>query len=276
VRSAACYGIQEKDGLQILWLEDLSDAPQAPWLPQYYIDTARHLGQFNGHWPEDALPAWEWLDQASFRQQFRDQHSVTVFAQLAARQNEPFIRRACPPDVTKRLLKLWEQSDTLFAKIDATSRCVCHADCHPKNLFPMGDSTGQTFTIGIDWELVGIGCLGLDIGHLLASPIKWLELSLDQAAVLVDAIYEAYLQGLQEAGWVGDEDRVRLSYLTSLGCEAMRVVSIVLAMADRPEIRDMVEQFFKHPTPEILDRWADGQQFYLDCSDKALQLAQRF
>jgi hypothetical protein len=276
LRSAACYGAQAQDDLQILWIEDLSDAPQAPWLPQYFIEAARHLGGFNAHWPEDGLPAWEWLDQASFRQQFINQLYSTTFEQLAARRNEPFVRRACPLDVAERLLALWEQSDMLFGKVDATSRCVCHADCHPKNLFPMGDSTGKTFTIGIDWELVGIGCLGLDIGHLLASPIGWLELPLEQAAVLVEGIFEAYIVGLREAGWAGNEEQVRLAYLARLGCEAMRRIRVVLAMADRPEVRDMVEQFLKHPTEEILDRWAEGQRFYLDYSDKALQLAKRF
>jgi hypothetical protein len=49
VRSARCYAIQPRDNLQLLWLEDFSDAPQPPWDAGQFLETARHLGQFNAY-----------------------------------------------------------------------------------------------------------------------------------------------------------------------------------------------------------------------------------
>lgn len=44
-RSARCYlSDSSNDQLIVLWLEDLSDAPQPPW----ELENFNHLGQFNG------------------------------------------------------------------------------------------------------------------------------------------------------------------------------------------------------------------------------------
>jgi hypothetical protein len=248
LRAARCYAIQERDGMQLLWLENLSAAPQAPWIPKYYVDAAHHLGQFNAHWPEHALPEWPWLNQRRFAQQFRNDGYAKAFEQLAARQAEPLINRFALADTTHRLINRWNESDALFAQVEATTKGICHLDCHPKNLFPMASSTPQAFTIAIDWASVGVGCYGIDIGHLLGSPLTWLEISLDQASRLVEPIYGAYLSGLKQAGWTGNEKQVRLAYLTRLGCEANKMTAFVLAMADDPQFRARGEQLIGHPS----------------------------
>jgi hypothetical protein len=40
---------RDSDGRFVLRQEDLSSAPQPPWSLDHFINTANHLGQFNGY-----------------------------------------------------------------------------------------------------------------------------------------------------------------------------------------------------------------------------------
>jgi hypothetical protein len=276
VRSPLCYAIQERDELHFIWLEDLSGAPQAPWIPAYFIQTAHHFGKFNAHWPEQELPDWEWLSRDTLRQMYDlpDQHKS--FQRLFELQKHPLVERAVPPDVFQGLLHFWEEHDELLSKVEATYKGVCHGDCHPKNLFPMADTGAGSYTIAFDWAYVGIENLGSDIGMLLGSPIRWLELSLDEAVVLVDPIFDAYVSGLAEAGWSGNEEQVRLTYLTCLGTgEVTNVTWIVALAADSAEFQALLEKLWMVPVEQIFERFAEALSFYLACHDEALRLARR-
>jgi hypothetical protein len=49
LRSAKCYlSDSAHNRLIILWLEDLSNAPQPPWALEHFVSAANHLGKFNG------------------------------------------------------------------------------------------------------------------------------------------------------------------------------------------------------------------------------------
>lgn len=276
VRSAQCYAIEVYNGRQFVWQEDLSAAPQAPWGAKHFIETARHLGQFNGHWPASALPSWAWLNQGGLRKKYKKPHYATVFDRLGALHSHALVRRAVSPDGVRRLVHLWAASDAWFAAVEATPKGMCHLDCHPRNLFPMDAPVHGTFTIAIDWASVGIDCLGADIGALLASPIKWLDLSPDEAEALVAPVFAAYLRGLVDAGWPGDEERVRLTYFTCLGSEINRIVAIIAGVVDEPGLRALIESAAERPIDEIFERWGEAQGFFLAYSDEALRLARRF
>jgi hypothetical protein len=275
VRAARYYAIQEWQGLQLLWLEDLSAAPQPPWLVQYFVPVASHLGQFNAHWPEPALPQWTWLNREGFGPQFKTPGYEEAFERLPTRLSEPLIRLVAPPEMVDRLLNLWAQSDALFTQVEATAKGICHRDCHPNNLFPMGQATEQGFTIAIDWENVGIDCLGHDIGTLLCSPTSRLEHTLDQAKLLVEPIFDAYMTGLFEAGWAGNEDQVRLTYLTRLGCEAFRIIYVTSQATENPRVLALLETFLMKPFEAICTHWAQAQGFHLAYAEEALRLANR-
>jgi len=199
-----------------------------------------------------------------------------VFDRLGALQSHALVRRAVSPDGVRRLAHLWAASDVWFAAVEATPKGVCHLDCHPRNLFPMADPVNGAFTIAIDWASVGIDCLGADIGALLASPIKWLDLAPDEAEALVAPIFAAYLRGLVDAGWSGDEERVRLTYFTCLGSEVNRIAAIIAGVVDEPGLRALIESAAERPIDEIFERWGEAQGFFLAYSDEALRLARRF
>jgi hypothetical protein len=190
-------------------------------------------------------------------------------------QNHTLVRRAVPPDVIHRVMQRWDRGSEIFAKVTVAPQGICHLDCHPKNVFPRGDSAPGTCTVAIDWSTIGIDSLGSDLGSLLISPVKWLEMPPTEAEALVEPVFDAYLRGLADAGWSGNEEQVRLTYLACLWGEVNRVNKMVIRVVDEPGRRDWLANILMAPVEEIFDRWGEAQQFYLAYGDDALELARR-
>ena len=275
VRSLMCYAIQEWNEMQFVWLEDMSGAPQPPWIPEYYLQAARHFGQFNARWPESALPEWVWLNKRGLREKYFSADLQAVIGRLSEFEKHPLARRALTSDVVRGLRQLGQDGDELFRKIQATPKGVCHGDCHPKNLFPLPNVKAGGVTVAIDWAQVGIGNLGGDIGMLLGSPLKWMELYPHNAAALVDPIFEAYVTGLEEVGWSGNADQVRLTYLTCFVGEALRMTTSVSYAIDWPDSRSLFEKLWQIPFEQIFDGWGEAYRFFLSYKPEAIQLARR-
>jgi hypothetical protein len=144
-----------------------------------------------------------------------------------------------------------------------------------KNLFPIRVSDGDSYTVGIDWSHVGIANLGIDIGHLLASPLKWREITPDEARSLRDPVFDAYLAGLVEAGWTGNHDTIRLTYLTRIACEAIRETNLVSESIKREGWVQVLEKTFKHSINDICARFSANLEFQIACKEEAVQLAKR-
>ena len=272
IRAAHCYAIQQRDERQFMWLEDLSQAPQPPWPTEQYIDTAHHLGQFNAHWPETACPPWEWLNQMQFRDFFKRQPFQGALERLADPQSHPQIAQVMPPEVVAETLQFWHESERLFEKIAATPQGICHLDCHPRNLFPKRNCAGDGYTVAIDWSQVGIGALGMDVGHLLADPIKQMILPDEALRAFTEAVFMAYVDGLTEAGWSGDLEQIRFAFLTRLGCEALRNITVAILSVENPEIRKQAEKIRKDTSDKSAARRIDAQRFFLRFKDEAFQL----
>jgi hypothetical protein len=276
VRSARCYALETWQDLHFIWLEDLSAAPHPPWLPEYFVHTAQDFGQFNGQWSGSSLPEWTWLNPAGLRSKYRNPGHADVFSRLSVLQEDALGRLALPADVFAQLPQLWIDGEELLAKVEATSKCLCHRDCHAKNLFPMPDTGAGRYTIAVDWDQTGIEYLGADIGLLLSAATKWLELPIEQAAALVDPVFDAYLTGLAESGWSGNEDEVQLTYLTCLGMgEAMRMLNLIALAVDTPASHVTFERLMLTPVEQVFEQWAQVLRFLLTQKERAVQLARR-
>ena len=255
----------------------MSHAPQPPWESHHFLAAARSLGQFNAHWPAHALPSWEWLNRSGVRAGFTGNPGYQAsFAQLATGQGHPLLQVYAPTAQANLLPHLWDKCDRLLQQVEATPKGVCHLDCHPKNLFQIHNGNGAVrtaYTVAIDWVKVGIADLGIDIGHLLASPITWLEVTLDEAVLLRDAIFDTYVVGLADEGWSGNVAEVRITYLTRLACEANRNANLMTRSVNSPTWLTMMERFMGHPIEEIAMNYRDALSFYHSCKDEALRLA---
>jgi hypothetical protein len=276
VRTPRCYGIQTVGELELIWLEDLSDAPQPPWQHNQFVESARHLGRFNAHWSQSSLPDWPWLNRQGFHASFSGKPSLQhTFERLPHRRDDPLFRAFAPGTGVDDLLRIWTQCDELLRRAESMPVGICHLDCHPKNLFPMHASDGSGYTIGIDWTEVGVSNLGIDLGHLLGSPISWLEVSQEQAWDLRDLMFDAYAAGLRDAGWSGNADRVRLTYLTRLACEALRNTKLVSNAMESEQWHELLESLLGHGMVDIAERWNKNRVFFVDCIEEALLLAKK-
>jgi hypothetical protein len=276
LRAAHCYAIQDRGDLLLLWMEDLSHAPQAPWQPKHFIATARNLGQFNAYWPEDALPEWEWMSRTGFRGSFTGAPAYQdLFASLGDYASDPLMEAFMSHTSVDEFLRLWRDLDELIGLVESTSRGVCHRDCHAKNLFPLNDANGECCTVAIDWVKVGIANFGMDVGHLMASPLVWLEQTPEESKALRDPVLDAYVSGLADSGWSGSADGVRLTFLTRLACEAIRATVLVAGSIDNPVFRAQLEQLLGVQATEMADRYAETARYYLECRDEAMAVAER-
>jgi hypothetical protein len=276
VRAAHCYAIQPREEYVLIWLEDLTHAPQPPWSADLFLGTARNLGQFNGHWPEDSLPRWDWLSYEGFRSEFtRNPVFQDAFERLPNDHSHPLMSEYLTHTSVDELLQFWRDCDDLLAMADTTSRGVCHNDCHTRNLFPVNDEDGESYTVGIDWVKVGVVNLGLDIGHLLSSPMIWLELTPEEAEALSGPVLDAYLAGLADAGWSGNADGVTLTFLTRLSCGAIRTTNAVSLVATKPGFSEQTERLLRLPMAEIIDGWGSMVGFCIARRNEAKAVAGR-
>jgi hypothetical protein len=259
-------------------MEDLSAAVQPPWGVTQFIQGARNIGQFNAYWPEADLPEWTWLNRQGI-DNFKSEWANDLFEQLIVRQHEPLIALTTTPELTHKIQDSWRQIEQIFPMAEKTTKGIVHSDCHPKNLFLMGNRSleqdEEHYLIAIDWAHVGINVLGLDPARMLASPLRWLELSTEEATPLVTPIFEAYLDGLKASGWAGNEDHLRMTYLTALGCDSLRAFSAILELVDDLKFREMVMNNIGRPIEEAFERWMPMWLFGLNCIDEAVRLSRK-
>ena len=183
------------------------------------------------------------------------------------------MRKFAPAGTAGKLLEFWDECDGLLKLAEGTPKGICHLDCHNKNLFPIERSIENSYTVGIDWVKVGISNLGIDIGHVLASSLTWIENTSDQDRSLRDPIFDAYMSGLASEGWSGNADEVRLVYLTRLSCEAIRHTNLLFLAIENPKWGALMESFTGLSLSKISTRFGENLEFYFDCREEAVQLA---
>ena len=277
MRSAHSYGVQARDGVQLLWLEDLSAAPQPPWKPEHFIAVALTSGPVQcvlargRPAPVGSASAQRGFAEGSRRIPLTSRCS-SVLPNSKSMNHDASLHRLLQ---ISALVQFWKDCDQLLIQAETTSQGICHLDCHPKNLFPMLDSGTESYTVGIDWVKVGIANHGIDIGHssVLAHDLAGTDAT--GGSESGDLIFHAYLSGLTDSGWSGNVDGVRLTYLTRLACEAIRHTNFAFNRTGRPEKMEIAERLVGYPFNEIVTRYREAREFYLDCRDEALRLAKR-
>ena len=90
-------------------------------------------------------------------------------------------------------------------------RAVCHLDVWPNNIIRR--AAGEI--VLVDWAFTGDGALGEDIGNLVPDCVFDLLFAHDLLDELDERLTRAYLRGLRDAGWTGDERLVRLGICAS-------------------------------------------------------------
>lgn len=255
------YAIEcQADGCR-LWLEDLGEE-RASWDVARYALAARHLGRFNGAYPEGRFQA-PWLTRDWIRTWL-----VVGFGSRAmpiidndAIWAHPLVVAAFARDARDRLRRAWADRDRIVARLDARPHTLAHLDAFRRNLIDRGGET-----VAIDWSYVGSAPLGAEVGHLVIGSVAFAEPQ--DIRALLPAAVDAYIAGLRDSGWRGDEDAVRIGADLS----AVRWVFMLgwmTALLD-PVRQASFEKSSGQPLAESIAQAADRTTFLLDAMDRAL------
>ncbi|MDQ6740351.1 MAG: aminoglycoside phosphotransferase family protein, partial [Actinomycetota bacterium] len=273
LRLPRCYGVQELENeTALLWLEDAADEHDGRWSLALYVDVARQLGEWQGSYSAGrGLPSEPWLTRGLIAAICEERAAAYVRTVSERRPwAEPRWQRAFPRTVAGRLQRLLAARKSLLAGLERAEQSLCHFDLSRHNLMRRAAAGGREETVVIDWAYAGIGALGVDLSLLVPSPFFRMEADVAGLPDHAKAVFSAYIDGLRNAGFRGDERTVRFAYAASTALRTVFFAPTVTAVD--PAARAAEEQRWGLPTEEILDRRAALTVFLLDLADEALEL----
>jgi hypothetical protein len=168
--------------------------------------TARGLGRAQGR---SDLPDEAWLSSGFLRTYGGSRPVNWALIDDDDAWAQPLMREHFGRSLRDSLVRLHLRRDELLNRIEQLPRTVCHLDVWPNNLISRGGEM-----VLLDWAFVGDG-LGEDIGNLVPDSVFDLYLPHQLLDELDARLTSAYLEGLREAGWSGDERLVRLGICAS-------------------------------------------------------------
>ena len=123
----------------------------------------------------------------------------------------------------------------------------------------------------MDWAFLGPGPLGAEVGTLLGASLAFAELDGESTREAERAVYEAYVAGLRDVGWEGDERLVRVGYAAST---ALRwgTCPTWLGVVHDEKRHAWAEQFCGRPMAEIVEGWVALTRYTLELAEEARRL----
>jgi hypothetical protein len=155
------------------------------------------LGRAQGR-PE--LPSDEWLSRGFLRAYSGTRAVDWSLLHDDAAWERPLIREHFARH-RAALIALHERRHALLALAETLPRTVCHLDVWPNNLVVRPDGE----VVFLDWAFTGDGALGEDVSNLVPDCVFDLLFAHERLGELEERATSAYLRGLREAGWRGDE-----------------------------------------------------------------------
>jgi len=221
---------ERDDGSIALWLEDLGSDDSA-WTVDDVAGAARRLGVAQGRIVVEGGPDHPWLSQRFLRRYASAKPVDYGLLEDDERWAHPLIVRHDPGTLREGTRTLHDDADWFFALSERLPRTFCHLDFWPNNLARAGDGTLAL----VDWSFAGDGALGEDVSNLIVDTVFDHFLSADDLAELDRRAITAYLDGLGDAGWTGDERLVQLG-VWSAAVKYQWLMPIQLAQLDEPTI----------------------------------------
>lgn len=260
------YGVTAQPDSEWLWMEHLTEADTAPWRLEDYAFAAHQLGCFNAAYlKRTPLPAAPWLCRG---------HARTWAEGLPpqAAWDDPLVQRFFAHTLHERVTQLWAERERFYAVLDRLPQVFSHFDFQRRNLFLRPNTNGQRAIVAVDWALCGIGPLGGDLYSLVGSSAVMLEWSPSQLAALDDAVFAAYVSGLDAGGWQGDARLARLGYSAWLALHWGMALPAGAAFWFAEPMAPRALRQFGQPVEELAVAWSVLCDFALTRADEARQL----
>jgi len=198
--------LDEREGAVLLWLEDVEGFDARDWELDELVAFAGALGRAQGHIA--AMGAWDrpWLSQDYLRTYSEskpfDERRFTDDSVWSS----PRVQQHFGP-LREPLTRLRVERDRSYEMAAACPRTLCHLDVWPVNL--MRRLVDGSFVL-LDWSFCGAGALGEDIANLVPDSVFDLVRPVEELEELAARAEDAYIDGVFEGGWDGDDRWIRL------------------------------------------------------------------
>jgi hypothetical protein len=215
------------DGDIELLLEDVKGRHSSQLSVQDMAGTARALGRSQGRGDLSDHP---WLSRGFLPDYSTSRPADWSLIDDDRAWSQKLIKDHFPQGLREGLQHLHGNRQRLLSLMRALPRTVCHLDAWPNNIIRRPDGE----VVLLDWAFVGDGALGEDVGNLIPDSVWDMLLPHQMLGDLEARATQAYLEGLAEAGWTGDERVVRLGICASaVKYDWLTVRSLEMASADQ-------------------------------------------
>jgi len=233
--AAESYLVEEQqDGTIWLWMEYV-EGEYASTVEQFsYI--ARQLGRFNAAYltGKAVLPDHEWICKAWLQ-------SWTTASRMYAPNMAAYAREVS----TENEQRLWAWYQVILENINSTldslqqlPRVLAHQDMSQMNMLLVNKEASESRLVLIDWQFMSISGIGEDLGKLFGVNMSLGIIPPDQYERFQDSVYHAYLEGMRDIGWQGEEELVRYGFCASTALrsvwEVPQLFSTMAQLEDEP------------------------------------------
>jgi hypothetical protein len=272
----ACFGVTERSDTSLwLWLEAIDEPAPDHWTISRFRLAAAHLGVFSGSYSLPAsLPSAPWLSRGLMRAWVADSAYLIECIQDSSIWNHPLLCDTAFASFVPAILQLWDQREAWFTTLEQLPQTLCHHDMWRKNVLARR-STGETEqTVAVDWEVVGLGAVGEDVGNFIGVSLLNCDIEAQDAQVCATAMLDDYAQGLQRAGSRADlrEMRAAAQATAALRCvfsTACWPATIVRNPDKSARFIQESEQRWRRPIEAIFAQWATVTAFLLAQAEEA-------
>ena len=209
-----------------LWLEDVAGTSGMEFTLADHAAVAAGLGRRQAAGPL----VTPWTSERFLRAYSTSRPVPWQVLDDDAAWDQPLIRSAWPAGLRTGWARLIAHRTQLLAVMEHLPRTRSHLDVWVANEVrrPGGE------VVLLDWAFFGDGAVGEDLGNHVPDAVFDLFWPAQELPALDAACFEAYVSGLREAGWRGDERQVRLGVVASCVKYAW-LLPLVLAKSSETE-----------------------------------------
>ena len=263
VKAPRFYASEETVEGAWIWMEHVEEQHAGKWTLDAYAFAAYQLGRWNSiYLTGTPLPNANWLTR---------QHYRTWLSFVNPEEDWKFWlnQKHIPNEVRDQYQHLWNEREIFFKALEGLPQVFSHFDSQRRNLLVCKNKNHQNELIALDWAQCGLGAAGAELNWLVGMSsllMEWLPVDLPT----LDAVaFQNYIQGLQEGGWSGDANVIRLGYVTMLAVFMGCAFPSLASFWSSAEKREFALQILGLAEEELFLQTLPLLHYALDCADEA-------
>jgi hypothetical protein len=262
------YGTTEREGSVWVWMEHIVQS-KPHWTIDQYVFAARQIGRFNAACLTlNPMPDYPWLCKGHLRKWLEHETRVNAFWE------SPFANQTFS-HLRERWAKLWGERERFLNTLDRLPQVFSHFDLHRYNLMIRQQESNQEEVVALDWAICGYGALGGDAYALIIATTTLFEVEPAALPELEAAVFPAYLEGLQDAGWQGNPELARLGYTAWTALWQAAAAPVLVALWNSDSRHHHALQLAGRSPEAFAAGYVMIYEFALDRADEARQLMDR-